>query len=104
MGWREVILPITLSPCDPAALDPVVAEGAKKRQLTGLVGRRTPPVSRMMTAPRRIALVTPRKYDASYKKMVDAGWTLVRYRSGNSAAEMFDTFDELLATLVAESQ
>jgi hypothetical protein len=52
----------------------------------------------------QIALVTTGKYDASYKKIVDAGWTLVRYRLGNSAPEMFDSLDELLAALVAESQ
>lgn len=53
--------------------------------------------------PLRIALVTPERLDQNYKKMVESGWTLVRFRHGNVLPEPFDTVDELLATLVAES-
>jgi hypothetical protein len=47
--------------------------------------------------------VTAGKYDANYKKLLDDRWTLVRHRMGNSTPETFDSLDELLHTLVVES-
>ena len=52
----------------------------------------------------RIALVTVGKYNANDKKLLVDGWTFVRHRMGNSPRETFDSLDELLHTLVVESQ
>ena len=53
--------------------------------------------------PLRIAHVTAGNYDPTFKKLLDDGWTLVRHRMGNSTPETFDSLDELLHTLVVES-
>ena len=52
----------------------------------------------------QLALVTAGRYDANDKKLLDDGWTLVRHRIGNSLRETFDSLDEVLQTLVVESQ
>jgi hypothetical protein len=47
--------------------------------------------------------VTAGKYAPNDKKLLDDRWTLVRHRMGNSTPETFDSLDELLHTLVVES-
>ncbi len=54
--------------------------------------------------PLKIALVTPNKYDAVYKKIPGNGWTLVRHRAGNLVPEVFNTLEEVLRTLKGESE
>ena len=57
----------------------------------------------MLPQPLRIALVAPEKLDQNYKKLVEPGWTLLRFRNGNVLPEPFDTIAELVSTLVSES-
>lgn len=49
-------------------------------------------------APLKIALITRGELDSG-----DEGWTLLRFRTGNPAPEVFDDLDELVETLIAES-
>lgn len=53
--------------------------------------------------PLRIALVTRGRLDASFKKVGEDGWSLVRLRLGNPAPEIFETLADMLTTLEAES-
>lgn len=53
--------------------------------------------------PLRIALVTPQRYDKTFKLVGDDGWTLMRHRPGILSPETFDDLQSLLETLEAES-
>jgi type III restriction enzyme len=53
--------------------------------------------------PLRIALITHVKLNSQYTQLPDDGWSLLRFRTGNAAPEMFDSIDDLLSTLISES-
>ena len=53
--------------------------------------------------PLRIALLTRGHLSLSHASIGDAGWSLVRFRTGNAAPENFESLGDLLATLVEES-
>lgn len=57
----------------------------------------------MVPPPLRIALITAERLDSNYKTLAGAGWTLVRFRTGNLSLQTFDTLHELLQALVDES-
>ena len=54
-------------------------------------------------SPLQIALVTHERFDANYKELPGSGWTLLRFRLGNPLPEVFDTLDEMLKVMMAES-
>ena len=57
----------------------------------------------MVPAPLRIALVTRKKLTSTYSTQSEEGWTLVRFRTGNSSPETFDKLSELLSALEQDS-
>lgn len=57
----------------------------------------------MVPEPLRIALVARGRLDASFRKVGEDGWSLVRFRFGNAAPEVFETLADMLTTLAAES-
>jgi len=54
-------------------------------------------------APLRIALVTPKSYDKSFRLAGNDGWTLMRHRPGLVAPETFADLPSLLETLESEA-
>ena len=61
--------------------------------------------TKLLTVPNplRIALLTKGQLSPGYRPTGDTGWSLLRFRLGNAAPENFDSLDDLLAALVAES-
>lgn len=53
--------------------------------------------------PLKIVLLTRGKLDSNFKPMDSDGWTMLRFRIGNAAPEIYDSLDELLSTLVDKS-
>lgn len=54
-------------------------------------------------APLKIALITRGKLSSSYTSLSEEGWSLLRFRTGNAAPEVFDSLDEIAETLIQES-
>jgi hypothetical protein len=54
-------------------------------------------------APLKIALITRGKLSATYNVQSEDGWSLLRFRTGNAAPEVFDSLDEIADTLIQES-
>jgi type III restriction enzyme len=54
-------------------------------------------------APLKIALITKGKLSSSYTVLSEEGWSLLRFRTGNAAPEVFDSLDEICEILVSES-
>lgn len=57
----------------------------------------------VLPSPLKIALITKGKLSSTFKPLEKSGWSLVRYKLGNTAPETFDNLDDLLKALVAES-
>jgi type III restriction enzyme len=53
--------------------------------------------------PLRIALIVRGHLDPGFKRLSEDGWSVMRFRLGNNAPENFDTLEELLTALIAES-
>jgi type III restriction enzyme len=54
-------------------------------------------------APLKIALITRGKLSSSYTSLSEDGWSLLRFRTGNAAPEVFDSLDEIATVLIEES-
>lgn len=61
--------------------------------------------SKLLTvpAPLKIALVTRGGLDASFRRIGDDGWAVVRLRMGNAAPEVFENLNDMLTVLVNET-
>jgi hypothetical protein len=58
----------------------------------------------MVSSPLKIALISRGKLNSKYTTVSDDSWTLLRFRTGNAAPETFGTIEEILATLIDESE